>query len=132
MRPRTSPSGTVASSCNPICWEKARSENTSAMDIPNIRIGISFFVLVFVTIDKSTFLSATSHHRPQRKAESRSGPNFINRMPIGDRMPKSQIERKIIAYLPDQAHQARNRGRLIDFLLVEDFSNRAYDPLGRA
>ena len=81
---------------------------------------------------KALFLPATSHHRPQRKAESRSGPNLINRMPVGERMPKCHVERKVVAYLPDQAHQARNRGRLIDFLLVEDFSNRAYDPLGRA
>src|SRR5947208_13944119 len=66
----------------------------------------------------------TSH----RKRETHSSSHFVERVAIRDRVANADIERQIVADLPDQPHEAGDGFRFPELLLVENLSHRPHSP----
>src|SRR5262249_61726032 len=64
-----------------------------------------------------------------RNGERQSCTDFINRTAIGKRVAKGDIEGELIADLPDQSDQPRNRLFHAELFLIKKLRDRPHLPL---
>src|SRR5215813_10419377 len=76
--------------------------------------------------------SIASALEPKRHRKGQSGPDLVDGMPVGQRMAVGNIERQLVANLPDQANQARDCLFQAEFPLVKDFRHGPHFPFRRA
>src|SRR5262249_29198251 len=68
------------------------------------------------------------HRTNDREREAQPGPYFVERMAVRHRVAEPEVERQVIADLPDQAHQARYGFCLPELPLVENLGHRPHGP----
>src|SRR6266496_3798732 len=79
--------------------------------------------------NSSTLSVANWAGRRQRKAEAQSSPHLVDGMAVRPAVTHADIERKVVANLPDQSNEAGYGFRLSEFVLIEHLGDRSHGPL---
>src|SRR5262245_6321345 len=76
-------------------------------------------------------LTGLAASEAQRESERDPGADLVDRAAICQRVAQSDVDREIVAHLPDRADQARNCMGVAELFLVENLGDRAHLPFRR-
>src|SRR5262245_50090727 len=65
----------------------------------------------------------------ERKAEGEPGPHFVHRLIVGAGFAQSEVDAKVLAYLPDRPDQPRGRRESPKIAIAENLGHRPDGPV---